>query len=63
MDTVYFDCDDKDLFVCLGDGTKIAKRGHRNTPEAKTWISLHPNYTVKSNEDHRQMTIEVLEAA
>jgi hypothetical protein len=34
-----------DLFV-IADGVKIAKRGHPNTPHAKTWISLEPGWTV-----------------
>ena len=34
-----------DLFV-FADGLKIAKRGHPNTPHAKTWIPLEPGWTV-----------------
>ena len=31
--------DGHDCFIIV-DGVKIAKRGHPNTPEARTWISL-----------------------
>jgi hypothetical protein len=30
--------------VC--DGVRIAKRGHPDTPQARTWVSLEPGFTV-----------------
>jgi hypothetical protein len=49
--------DGKDVFVKLADGTKIAKRGRPGTPEAGTWISLHPNYVVTSPPDLSEIEI------
>ena len=40
--------DGEDMFVIV-NGVKIAKRGHRGTPQARTWISLEPKWTVLSN--------------
>ena len=37
--------DGTDLFVVF-NGTKIAKRGRANTPQAHTWISLEPGFEV-----------------
>lgn len=37
--------DGTDVFI-VADGVKVAKRGHPNTPQAKTWISLEPGWTV-----------------
>ena len=56
---IYFD--GKDLFFIL-DGTRIAKRGHPGTPQAKTWVSLEPGYEVISNDDHSQIQVEVFGA-
>jgi hypothetical protein len=44
-DDVTMMCDGTDMFVVL-NGTKIAKRGHPGTPQAKTWISLEPGWIV-----------------
>ena len=49
--------DGKDVFVKLADGTRIAKRGRPGTPEAGTWISLHPNYVVTSPPDLSEIKI------
>jgi len=35
----------RDLFVIL-DGIKIAKRGHRSTPQAGQWVSIEPGFAV-----------------
>ena len=35
--------DGHDCFIIV-DGVKIAKRGHPDTPEARTWISLDPGF-------------------
>jgi hypothetical protein len=34
-----------DIFV-LANGVKIARRGHKGTAQAKTWISLEPGWRV-----------------
>jgi hypothetical protein len=39
------------------DGVRVAKRGHPGTPEAGTWISMVPGWTVTSNEDHSEIEI------
>ena len=52
---------DKDIFVELMDGTKIAKRGHPGTPEAGTWVSLHPNYQVTSSPDHESIEVTYMD--
>ena len=48
--------DGRDLYVVV-DGVRVAKRGHPGTPEAGTWISLAPGWTVTSNEDHSEIEI------
>ena len=35
-----------DLCIVV-DGVKIAKRGHPGTPQARTWISVEPGWTVR----------------
>ena len=45
-----------ELFVTF-DGVRIAKRGHPNTPHAKTWISLQPGFAVYDR-GKRGLTIE-----
>jgi hypothetical protein len=37
--------DGTDIFVSV-DGVNIAKRGSPNTPQAKTWVSLEPGWSV-----------------
>jgi hypothetical protein len=32
---------------------KIAKRGHPGTPQAKTWVSLEPGWTVRDGKRRR----------
>ena len=43
--TVVIDGSGLDLFVFV-DGVKIAKRGHAGTPQAGTWVSLEPGWSV-----------------
>ena len=50
--------DGKDIYVYV-QGLPIAKRGHPNTPEARTWICLIPGYTVTSPDDHSAITVEI----
>ncbi len=37
--------DGQDIFIVV-QGVKIARRGRPNTPEAKTWVSLEPGWSV-----------------
>ena len=37
--------DGADLFIIF-DGVKIARRGHPDTPQAMTWVSLEPGWRV-----------------
>lgn len=39
-----------ELFLTL-NGLRIGKRGNPGTPQAGTWISLEPGYTVIDNAD------------
>jgi hypothetical protein len=41
--------DGKDLYFVF-DGKRIAKRGAPGTPQARTWVSLEPGYTVTGTE-------------
>jgi hypothetical protein len=47
-----------DLFVVF-DGKRIAKRGHPDTPQAKTWVSLEPGFVVRDNADMTEIHIEI----
>jgi hypothetical protein len=40
----------EDIFVVF-DGRRIAKQGHPGTPQARTWISLEPGFTVYDSGD------------
>jgi hypothetical protein len=40
----------EDMFV-IADGVKIAKRGRPGTPQAATWVSLEPGWTVRDCRD------------
>lgn len=35
--------DGRDLFIIV-NGVKVARRGHPNTPQARTWIALDPRF-------------------
>jgi hypothetical protein len=35
--------DGRDLFLIV-DGVQVAKRGHPNTSQARTWIALDPRF-------------------
>jgi hypothetical protein len=52
--------DGKDIFITV-DGVKIAKRGHRGTAQAMTWISLEPGWSVVSSPDHDTIAIKFQE--
>ena len=44
-DECIMECTGDDLFIVL-NGVRIAKRGHPETPQAKTWVSLEPGFRV-----------------
>jgi hypothetical protein len=44
-DTFEIEGDGSKIFVIFR-GVKIAKRGHPDTPQAGTWVSLEPGWTV-----------------
>ena len=39
-----------DIFIYAG-GVLIAKRGHKGTPQARTWVSLEPGWSVLDSSD------------
>jgi hypothetical protein len=57
MPTAAIEADGENLFVVF-DGVRIAKRGHPDTPQARTWIPLEPGYAVYSNHDHSEIAVE-----
>jgi hypothetical protein len=42
--------DGRDLYLIV-NGVKIAKRGHPNTPEARTWVSFDPRFEAHGEYD------------
>ena len=46
-----------DIFV-IANGVKIAKRGHPGTPQANTWVSLEPGWTVRECDDGESIEVE-----
>jgi hypothetical protein len=38
--------DDQGTPILIFDGVKIAERGKPGSPQARTWVSLEPGYTV-----------------
>ena len=55
--TCRVECDGEDIFI-VADGLKIAKRGHPETPQAKTWVLLEPGYIVREREDGASIEVE-----
>ena len=55
--TCRVECDGEDIFI-VADGLKIAKRGHPETPQAKTWVSLEPGYIVRDGGDGTSIEVE-----
>jgi hypothetical protein len=54
---VSIECEDGDIFV-VADGVKIAKLAHPWTPQAETWVSLEPGWTVRNCDDGDSLQIE-----
>ena len=51
--------DGTDLYAVF-HGVRIAKRGAKGTPQARTWISLEPSYRVRDEYGERgELTIVV----
>ena len=51
--------DGTDLYAVF-HGVRIAKRGAKGTPQARTWISLEPGYRVRDEYGERgELTIVV----
>jgi len=40
------------------NGVRIAKRGHPNSPQAGTWVSLEPGYRVYDRDYPAKLVIE-----
>jgi hypothetical protein len=40
------------------NGKRIARRGHPDTPHAKTWISLEPGWTVRDVGNYDGIVVE-----
>jgi hypothetical protein len=40
----------RNVFLLI-DGVKIAMRGEPGSPQARTWVSLEPGYTVLDTDD------------
>jgi len=55
--TCRVESDGEDIFIVV-DGLKIAKRGHPETPQAKTWVSLEPGYIVRDGGDGTSIEME-----
>jgi len=55
--TCRVESDGEDIFIVV-DGLKIAKRGHPETPQAKTWVSLEPGYIVRDGGDGTSIEVE-----
>jgi hypothetical protein len=48
--------DGRDIFIVLDD-VKIAKRRRAGTPQAKTWISLEPGWSVLDGPDGESIEV------
>jgi hypothetical protein len=46
-----------DVFV-IYDGKRIAKRGDPDTPQAGTWVSIEPGYTVSDKGYPQELVVE-----
>jgi len=49
--------DGRDLYVEM-DGIRIAKRGHPNTPQDRTWVALEPGYSVFDSPGKNELIVE-----
>jgi len=44
------------------EGVRIAKRGHADTPHARTWISLQPGWVVRDRDYPNGIEVEYVGA-
>jgi hypothetical protein len=49
--------DGEDIFI-IRDGVTIAKRGHPDTLQARTWVSLEPGYAAYGPDAEGMLTVE-----
>ena len=49
----------RDMSIVV-NGITIARRGHPDIPEADTWVSLEPGWTVTSSEDDGRMEVRIM---
>jgi hypothetical protein len=49
--------DGKNLFIVF-DGKRIARRGRPGTPQAGTWVSIEPGYSVLDSASGDEIVIE-----
>jgi hypothetical protein len=56
MSECKIESDGEDLFVVY-DGVRIAKRGRPGTPQAGTWVSLKPGWSVTSSLDPSKVIV------
>jgi hypothetical protein len=57
MTEASIESDGIDVFVIYG-GKRIAKRGHPDTPQAGTWVSIEPGYAVWDKNYPQELVIE-----
>jgi hypothetical protein len=57
MGEAAIESDGTNVFV-IYDGKRIAKRGHPDTPQAGTWVSIEPGYTVWDKNYPQELVIE-----
>ena len=54
--TLKFEKTETELFL-RADGVRIAMRGHPGTPQAGTWVSLVPGWTVRDTPDFKEILL------
>jgi hypothetical protein len=57
MGEAAIESDGTDVFV-IYDGKRIAKRGHPDTPQTGTWVSIEPGYTVWDKGYPQELVVE-----
>jgi hypothetical protein len=57
MGEAAIESDGTDVFVSY-DGKRIAKRGHPDTPQTGTWVSIEPGYTVWDKGYPQELVVE-----
>jgi len=57
MGQAELESDGINVFV-IYDGKRIAERGWPDTPQAGTWVSIEPGYTVWAKNYPRELVVE-----